>query len=179
MLPLKVTEILLIHILVFSCVILPVFSLKYPNRWVSFHFRCSTVFPYVDIAVTGFCNQTFVVLFSVILDSLITRIVASTQSSMLMIPPSPCHIYSSFRWKVLCIVVNFLVLWSMYLGSFSFHFKNGPEHHAMAIILVFIPLMRFLLKSLVSGSFLVFIYCFLTIIFFYQLLLWVFHTNVG
>ena len=59
------------------------------------------------------------------------------------------------RYKALSIVIKFLVLWSSCLGSFLIHCKNGHEYLIRRIGLVSILLMRFLLQSLVSRSFLV------------------------
>ena len=62
---------------------------------------------------------------------------------------------SFLGYKALYIVLSFLVLWSICLSSSIVHFKNGPEYLTPGITQVFIPLMRFLLYSLVSNSFLV------------------------
>ena len=56
--------------------------------------------------------------------------------------------------KALCIVINFLVLWSIYPGSFLVYFKNDLTRWTVQ---EFIPLMRFLLQSLVSNIFLIFL----------------------
>ena len=88
-------------------------------------------------------------------------IVESTQSSMLTrpLPPSFLETYSlsvsSLGCSALCIVISFLVLWSICRSSSLVHFKNGPEYLIMGTAHVFIPLKRFLLQSLVSKSFLV------------------------
>ena len=54
--------------------------------------------------------------------------------------------------KALRIVINFLVLWSIYQSSSLIHFKNGPEYFTRGTAKVFIPLTRFLLQSSVSRS---------------------------
>ena len=51
------------------------------------------------------------------------------------------------------IVVNFLVLWSICLTSSLVHFKND-EYFTRGTSQMFISLMRFLLQSLISRSFL-------------------------
>ena len=69
-------------------------------------------------------------------------------------------ISSSFSWhiqsvndisgcKALCLVISFLVLWSLYWSSSLVHFKNSPEYLIKGTVQVFTPLMRFLLCSLV------------------------------
>ena len=58
----------------------------------------------------------------------------------------------SLGYKALYIVMCFLVLWSICWSFSPVHFKNGPEYLTTQM---FIPLMRFLLYSLVSSSFLV------------------------
>ena len=72
---------------------------------------------------------------------------------------------SSFSWHIrdflcdlckdLCIVINFVVLWSICLSFSIVHFKNGPEYLTRESAQMIIPLMKFLLQSLVSRSFLV------------------------
>ena len=62
---------------------------------------------------------------------------------------------SSLGCKVLCIVMSFLVFLSICLSSSLVHFKNGPEYLMSRTALIFIPLMRFLIYSLVLSSFLV------------------------
>ena len=51
------------------------------------------------------------------------------------------------RCKALCIVISFLVLWSICLSSFLVHFKNGLEYLMREPAQVFIPFIRFLLYS--------------------------------
>ena len=88
-------------------------------------------------------------------------------SSMLASPlfPSFLDIYrlstSSLWCMTLCIVISFLIPWSICLSSLV-HFKNGPEYLTREIAQVFIPFIRFLLYSLVSSSFLVPLKFFLT-----------------
>ena len=62
---------------------------------------------------------------------------------------------SSLGGKILCILMNFLVLWSISWSSSLLYFKNGPEYLTRGTTKVFIPSMRFLLFSFVSSSFLV------------------------
>ena len=67
---------------------------------------------------------------------------------MLMSPPF-LDTYSlsmlSLRCKVLCIVINFFVLWSICLSSFLVHFKNGPKYLIRGTAQILISLIRFLL----------------------------------
>ena len=58
-----------------------------------------------------------------------------------------CHLFDIW---FLCIVINFLVLWFIYLSSKFFHYKNFPAYLSIETTLMFIPLMSFLLQSLVS-----------------------------
>ena len=55
--------------------------------------------------------------------------------------------------KALCIIISFLVLGSICWSSSIVHFRNGPEYFTRRQVFIF--LMRFLLCSLVSSSFLV------------------------
>ena len=59
------------------------------------------------------------------------------------------------KCKALYIVINFLVLWSIYLSSSQVLFKNGPECLTKGTAREFIVSMRFLLESVVSRSFIV------------------------
>ena len=68
---------------------------------------------------------------------------------------------SSLGCKALCMVISFLVLWSNFFKT-----KNGPEYLTRATARVYIPLIRFLLYSFVSSSFLVLLsYTFLILFF--------------
>ena len=86
---------------------------------------------------------------------------ASTVSSKLASPLLPSFRNtnilspSSLRCRSFCIVMGFLVLWSICLSSSLVHFKNGPEHLTIRRAWAFIPLIRFLQYSLVSLSFLI------------------------
>ena len=75
------------------------------------------------------------------------------------LPPSFLDVYSlltsSLRWKALCIVISFVVLWSICLSSSLVHFKNCPEYLTRVTAQVFILLMKFLPYSFVSSCFLV------------------------
>ena len=62
---------------------------------------------------------------------------------------------SSLGCSALCIVISFLVLWSICLSSSLVHLRKGPEYLTRVIAQVFIPLIRFLLESFVLSSFLV------------------------
>ena len=64
---------------------------------------------------------------------------------------------SSNGYKALLIVINFLVLWSIFLSSFRIFFRIGPEYFIKRTAQVFIPSMRFLLLGLVSRGFLVYL----------------------
>ena len=60
---------------------------------------------------------------------------------------------SSLGCNALCMVISFLVLWSICLSLSSVHFRKGPEYLTRGTAQVFIPLIRFLLESFVSSSF--------------------------
>ena len=85
----------------------------------------------------------------------------STLSSMLAshLPPSVLGTYSlsasSLGCNALCIVISFQVLWSICQSSSLVYLRKGPEYLARGTAQVFIPLIRFLLESFVSSSFLV------------------------
>ena len=75
------------------------------------------------------------------------------------LPLSLLDIYSLFmsslKCQVLCIVINFLVMWSICLSSSLDHFKNGPNNLKRTTVRVFIPFRRFFYAEFVSRSFLV------------------------
>ena len=83
----------------------------------------------------------------------------STVSSMLAspLPPSFLDTYylstSSLGCNALCMVISFLVLWSICLSSSLVHLRKGPEYLTRDTAQVYISLMRFLLESFVSSSF--------------------------
>ena len=75
------------------------------------------------------------------------------------LPPSFLETYSlstsSLGYNALCIVISFLVLWSICLSSSMVHLRKGPEYLTRGTAQVFIPLISVLLLSFVSSSFLV------------------------
>ena len=77
----------------------------------------------------------------------------STQVSMLLssFPSSflnTCSSYMSFfRNKALCIVINFLVFWSIHMCSSFIYFKNDPEYPRKGTTQLFISLIKFPLQS--------------------------------
>ena len=85
---------------------------------------------------------------------------ASTLSSMLASPllPSFLDTYSlstsSPGCYALCVIISFLVLWSICLSLSLVHLRKGPEYLTRCTAQVLIPLIRFLLDSFVSSSFL-------------------------
>ena len=150
------------HVQVLSCQMLFISRLKRP--WSCFS--------------SYFCFLVFVILLSVMLSVLFLVAVisppscffmqsssrcmdASTLSSMLAspLPPSFRDTYSpstsSLGCNALCMVISFLVLWSICLSSSLFHLRNCPEYLMRSTAQVFIPLIRFLLLSFVLISFLV------------------------
>ena len=78
---------------------------------------------------------------------------ASTVSSMLAspLPPSFLDTYSLSTWSLgcnaLCMVISFLVLYSICLSSSLVHLGKGPGYLTWGTAEVFIPLMKFLLES--------------------------------
>ena len=73
--------------------------------------------------------------------------------------PSFLDIYnlliSSLESKALCIVISFLILWSICLIYFLVHFKDSPKYLTRGTAQAFISLMGFLQQSLFSRGFLV------------------------
>ena len=79
--------------------------------------------------------------------------------------------------------ISFLVLWSICLSSSLVHLREGPEYLTSGIAQVFISLIRFLLLSFISSSFLVllrysfWIFSFISTYYYYYLF-WEFFTPV-
>ena len=134
--------------------------LKRPKSGFSSHF--SFLFIVILLAIVLSVSFLMAVIspslcFSVL--SLSRCIDASTLSSMLAnpLPPSILDTYSlstsSLWYNNLCMVISFLVLWSICLSSSFPHFKNGPEYLTRGTAQLFISLLRFLRASFVASSF--------------------------
>ena len=108
-------------------------------------------------SVCSFCHCCHWLLFFLYLSSF--WIVAFTESSVLTNPLLSSFLFyiqsMLFGVKLWCIVISFLVLRFLCLSASFVHFKNGPKYLSSETSQMFIPLMRFLLQSLVSRSFLV------------------------
>ena len=119
---------------------------------------CHFVIYRVASIVSDGCNQSSFVFFYVVSSRCMD---VSTLSSMLAspLPPSFLGTYSlstsSLGCNALCMVISFLVLWSICLSSSLVHLRKGPEYVTRGTAQVFIPLIRLLLLSFVSSSFLV------------------------
>ena len=148
------------YVQVFSYVISFVCRLKYPYNCFSFHL-------YFLVIVILLMLVVFV-LFLVAVSSLCSflcslRVVLSRYRRYLpcwrVFPPVFLDTYSlsisSVGYNALRIVMGFLVLSSIRWSFSRDHFKNGPEYLTKGITYVFIPLIIFLLYTLVWSSFLV------------------------
>ena len=102
-----------------------------------FWFSYFSFSPYVGIAIIGCCIRL----------------------SLLFLMLSLNCIYlilnTSIWCKVLWIVFNFLVLWTICLSSSLVYFKNGTKYLTRVTAKIVVPRMRFLLYILVSVDFLV------------------------
>ena len=137
-------------------------SLEISIELFSYPFLFSGYFCSVDACVvcifSGGNNQSSSVLVYVIFESLYRYI----NVTWLQANPLPLSFFdicslsvSSLGCKAWCIVINFFVPWSLCWSSSLVHFKSDPEYLTRETVMLFIPLMRFLLCSLVSSSFLV------------------------
>ena len=138
------------HIQVFLYEMLLISRLKRPLSCFSFCFLVIVLSVTFLVAVIS-SPSSFSMLSSSSID-------ASTLFSMLVnpLPPSFLDTYilttSSLGCNALCMVISVLVLWSICLRSSLVIFKNGPKYLTAP---VFIALIRFILHSFVSSSFLV------------------------
>ena len=145
---------------VFSREISSLCCLKYPYSCFSSHFFFPVIVQLIPLLLVILLAAVISLSLLFSMQSSISRIDAFTQSLMLAspLPSSFLDIYNlsmlSLRCKDLCIFLNFLILWYIFLSSLVC-FKTGPENLLRSTALVFIPLMRFLLQILVSRSFLV------------------------
>ena len=141
------------HVQIFSCEISLVCRLKCLHSCLFSHFCFQVIFALLILVLS--------ILFPVVVISLPLCIYASTLFWMKAspLPPSFLSTFSlwrlSLRCKVLRIAMSFLFLWSICWSFSVVHFKNGPEYVTRGTAQALsIPLMRLLLYSLVSSSFL-------------------------
>ena len=132
------------HVRVFSHEILLVCRLNYTNSYfflVIFLLLMLKMSVLFLVAVISLPPRFFILCSSRYID-------ASTLSSTLASPLSPCFLdtyslsTSSLGYKALCIVMGFLILWSIYRNFSLVLFKNGPKYLTKVTAQVFIPLMR-------------------------------------
>ena len=119
-----------------------------------------SVVPRVVNIVSGGCDQSSSTFFYVVFKSFYRCVYIVSNDSMSSFSFFSGYIYlstSSLGYNALCIVISFLVLWSICLSSSLVHFKSVPEYLTRGTAQVFVPLIRFLLHSFVSSSFLVFL----------------------
>ena len=125
------------------------FPFLFPSRCHSF------VYCVVGIASDG-CNQSSFVFFYVFLEPLhecVNGVFDAGKSSSTLFLDTFSLPTSSLECNALCMVISFLVLWSICLSSSLVHLKKSPEYLTRDTAQVFIPLIRFLLESFVSSSF--------------------------
>ena len=150
------------HVLVFLWEISLFFSLEIFIRLFFFPFLFSANFSSVDVyvvcIVSACCNQSFSALF---IKSSSRFTDASTLSWMLVSPLFPFFLdtyspsMSFLGCKAYCIVMSFLVLWSICWSSSLVHFKNSLEYLTNGTAQEFIHLIRYFTCCLVSSSLLV------------------------
>ena len=117
----------------------------------------SIVYRVVSIVSDG-CNQSSFVFFYVVFESLyrcVNAVFDAGKSSTSSFLDTYSLSTTTLGCNALCMVISFLVLWSICLSSSLVHFRNGREYLTRGTAEVFIPLMRFLQESFVSSSFLV------------------------
>ena len=134
------------HVQVLLCEMLFISRFKMSIELFSFPFLfpsyCHSVVHRVNSFVSDGCNESSIVFLYIVSSRCID---ASTLSSMLAspLPPSFLETYSlstsSLRCKALCIVISFLVLWSICLSSSLVHLRKGPEYLTSGTAQVFIP----------------------------------------
>ena len=140
-----------------SCEISPIHSLKYPYTCVTSHFCFLIFFVVLFILILSVASVISLSLLF-LMKSCRPHIDTSMLSLMLVRPLPPSFLdthslsISALGCKAWCIIINFLVLWSICLSSSLLHFKNGPKFLTRGTAQVFILLMRILLQSFVSRN---------------------------
>ena len=123
-------------------------------RFLFISFCCFSVSSYFANAVTGCYNLTFFTLFNVVHNSLYWYIntIFNVHLFFLYFLGQYRLPMSSLGCKALCIVIIFFLSFGPFFVFSPYSFKNGPKYLTDQ---VFVPLIRFLLQSLVSRNFLV------------------------
>ena len=127
------------------------FSFLFPSYYHSVTFRVVSI-------VSDGRNQSSFAFFYVVFELLyvcINAVFDAGKSSTSLFLGTYSLSRSSLGCNASCMVINFLVLWPICLSSSLVHLRKGPEYLTRGTAQVFIPLIRFLLESLVSSSFLV------------------------
>ena len=163
------------HVQFFSCEILLIFRLKYPNSWFSFHFYFLIIAVHLIIALFVLFLVAVIslsLLFFLMLSS--SCIDVSTLSSMLASPlPFLIHIFCLYHLlgnKTLCIVQGFFFFFVLFcspvhlLKSFLCPLRKWSRVSYNRDS----PLMRFLLYSLVSSRVFFFVHLRFSFIFFFS-----------
>ena len=106
-------------------------------------------------------NQSFFALLNVVFTSFYwcTNTILNAVESFSSFFSWHLQFISFLRCKAYCIVINFLIFWSICQSSFINHLKNCLEYLTRENTQLFISLMKYLLKCLVSRSFLVLLRC--------------------
>ena len=117
------------HVQVFSCAISSICRLKYQFACFSSHFYFLVLIVFMPGLILQMLILAFFVLFNVTFESFINIF---TQSLILVSPvplsflETPSLSMSFLGYKALCIVINFPVLWSICMSSFSCPCYCGP-----------------------------------------------------
>ena len=147
------------HIHVFSCEILFISRFKRPSSWFSFHFSFLVIVALLVLVslelflVAAIFLRDFVCSHRVVV-SICQRCLQCWQVIFFPLSLTYSLSTSSQGCKALCMVISFLVLWSICMSSSLVHFKNGLEYLTRSTVQVFIPLIRFRLSNFVSSNFL-------------------------
>ena len=110
---------------------------------------CHSVVHHVVSIVSDGCNQSSFMFFYIVFESSYRYVYAvfntGKSSSSLSLSFLDTYSLSTFPrgCNTLCIVISFLVLWSICLRSSRVHFWWGPEYLTWGTAQVFIPLIRF------------------------------------
>ena len=147
---------------VFSFEISLLCRLKYTKNCFSFHFCFLVIIDLLILVLLVLFFDSLISHFWLFLCCLLSSfrcidVIYTLPATYLS--PSFLDTYSLFsstlRCKALCIVISFLVLWSICWNSFLIHFKNDSVYFTRGTTQVIIPLIKFLLYRLVLISFLV------------------------
>ena len=117
---------------VFSWGIYFVYRLKYPYSWF-FHFCFLVIFALFIFKLPALFLVTVISLSIPCVDALMLSSMLATLLPLSFLDKYSLSMSSLECWT-LCIIISFLIFWSICFSSPFLHFKNGPEYFTMSTL---------------------------------------------